>query len=106
MPVDEPLGAHAERCVGIVSPVEHIVSDFLGHVPGPPFDRVEGDDPQRVPVLTRNHVVDDRTEIGFGEVRLSKRAAQFAEVLDYDVDVSAGSELPWQRGKHGSTQSP
>ena len=39
----------------------------------------------RVPVLPRNHVADDRTEIGFSEVRLSKRAAQVAEVLNDDV---------------------
>jgi hypothetical protein len=36
-PVHEPLGAHAQRCVGVVSPVEHVIGDFLGHIPGPPF---------------------------------------------------------------------
>jgi hypothetical protein len=77
--------APAQRCVGIVSPVEHIVGDLLGHIPGPPFDGVEGDHPQRVPVLPRDHIVDDRIAIGFCEVRLSKRAAQVAEVLNDDV---------------------
>jgi hypothetical protein len=70
MPVDEPLGAPAQRRVAILSPVEHTVGDFLGHIPGPPFDRVEGDDSERIPVLPRNHIADDRTEIGFSEVCL------------------------------------
>jgi Cyclic nucleotide-binding domain len=35
MPVDEPLSAHAQCRVGIVSPIEHIVGNFLGHIPGP-----------------------------------------------------------------------
>jgi hypothetical protein len=61
MPVDEPLGARAQRCVGIVGPVEHVVGDFLGHVPGPPFDGVEGDDPQRPP----------KPDVQFSRIRLS-----------------------------------
>jgi hypothetical protein len=95
MPVDEPLGARAQRCVGIVSAVEHIVGDFLGHVPGPPFDGVEGDDPQRVPVLPRNHVADDRPEIGFSEVCLSERPAQVAEVLNDNVGRDVIFGVQW-----------
>jgi hypothetical protein len=67
--INEPLGAGTERCVGIVGPVEHVIGDFLGHIPGPSLDGIEGDDPERVPVLPRNHVADDRTEIGFSNVR-------------------------------------
>jgi hypothetical protein len=58
---------------------------FLGHIPGPPFGGVEGDDPQRSLYSPRNHVMDDRSEIGFSEVRFSERAAQVAEILNDDV---------------------
>jgi hypothetical protein len=49
-------------------------------------NRVEGNDPQRVSVLPRNHVADDRVVIGFGEVCLAKRSAKLTIVLDNDVD--------------------
>jgi hypothetical protein len=86
--------------------VGHIVGDFLGHVPGPSFDRVEGDDPQRIPVLPRNHVVDDRTEIGFNEVCLSKRAAELTKVLNDDVgrDVIFGVQWGMIHNSHWASR--
>ena len=64
MAIDEPSGARAQRCVGIVNPVEHIVGDFLGHITGRPFDGVEGDRSQRIPVLPRYNVADNCGGIG------------------------------------------
>jgi hypothetical protein len=35
MPIDEPLDANAQRCVGIVDPVLHLVRDVLGQIEKP-----------------------------------------------------------------------
>jgi hypothetical protein len=70
------------------------------------FDGVEGDDPQRIPVLPRNHVVDDRTEIGFNEVCLSKRAAELTKVLNDDVgrDVIFGVQWGMINNSHWASR--
>jgi hypothetical protein len=42
-----------------------------------------------------NQVVDDRTKIGFSEVRLSIRFAEVAEVLNDDVDRDVIFGVQW-----------
>jgi hypothetical protein len=42
-----------------------------------------------------NHIVDDRPEISFSEVRLSKRAARVAEVLNDNVDGDVIFGVQW-----------
>ena len=69
--------------------------------------------PQRVPVLPRNHVANDRSGIGFSDVGLTKRAAQVAKVLDDDVggDIILGvhrhdTQLQNARPRHSEDSRP
>jgi len=48
MPVNEALGILAQIVICIEGSLQDLKGDVLGHVPGPAFRRVEGDDAEVV----------------------------------------------------------
>jgi hypothetical protein len=112
MHVDEPLGTHAQRRVGIVGPVEHLVRDVLGDIPRPPFNGVEGDDPRRTPVLPPKLCCGPSYRSRRQQCRSLERLTQVAEVLDDDVDrgvifrIQSGQGTRLQKADHGILSTP
>jgi hypothetical protein len=52
MPANETLGILAQIFVCFYRSQQDLACDVLGHVPGPRFGGIEGDDPDGIAVLT------------------------------------------------------
>jgi hypothetical protein len=65
-------------------------SDFLGDIFGdiarPAFGAVEADDPNRVVVLTLQHVGDHRLQVRVIDVGFSPALAEMTEVVEHEID--------------------
>ena len=86
MPVNESLGILAQIFVCFNRSLQDLACDVLGHVPGPSFGGIEGDDPDGIVVLTREKVADDGFAIGLGGVSLDVGRAELPIVFQHQVD--------------------
>ena len=77
--------------VGYIVPLgpelAHFVGDVGGHVAGPAFSSVEGDDPDRIAVLARQQVADHRLAVSGTFVGLAPRSPDPTEVVQHEVGV-------------------
>jgi hypothetical protein len=95
VPVDEPFGDRAQRCVGIVSPVEHVVGDSSDTSRDHPSTVLKATTRRGFlysPKIMLRTIV---PKIGLGKVRLSKRPAILSKILNYDVDRDVVLRVQW-----------
>src|SRR6185437_7071851 len=63
------------------------VGDIFGHVTGPPFGGVEGDDADRMTVQAFHQVADQRLSISAFGVGLPPAASDPAELIQHEIGI-------------------
>src|SRR5258708_11196610 len=84
-----------------------LARDIFRNIVGPPFSRVEGDDPNRIVELAGHQIGDDCFQVGPLDIGLAKREAQPSKIIKDDIEGLTGAVRHYRRGQTPThTQTP